>query len=100
MEEREKNEHISFAVSVSVAEIYNEQIRDLLTTETVRMCCVMVLKNFVQVTCYACSIGQNSVAYRYVHLMVLQWYPSSILDGGSHIHVCRILCDREIIKEK
>ena len=44
MEEREKNEHISFAVSVTVAEIYNEQIRDLLTTETVRMCCVMVLK--------------------------------------------------------
>lgn len=44
MEEREKNEHISFTVSVTVAELYNEQIRDLLATETVRICCVMILK--------------------------------------------------------
>ena len=44
MKEREKNEDISFAVSVTVAEIYNEQIRDLLATETVRICRVMILK--------------------------------------------------------
>ena len=44
MKEREKNEDASFSVSVTVAEIYNEQIRDLLATETVRIYRVMMLK--------------------------------------------------------